>query len=262
MSTFKPTTSDYVYITVDGEKLRLLKHEAHGKFTPALLGLGDLKKRSREADTIAAVFDLQGFTIFCKQIEPHLSVPPFLSDFLSWLMAQLKAEMINKSHKDGVELWSDLPFFVKFMGDGLLVLWESSGMGVVEHQNVVLSAYEVCRRYKAEFLPTIKAKFVDPPDALRCGLARGTVYSVGDGNDYVGPCINMSARLQKLPGLTYAFNRRGLDLESGSPAEFFTKEIIVRKVAIRGIGENELIAVLKSEYNALNESDKKLFRAI
>ena len=36
----------------------------------------------------------------------------------------------------------------------------------------------------------------EPPPVLRCGLARGTVFSVGNRSDFVGSCINMAARLQ------------------------------------------------------------------
>src|SRR6185503_19067907 len=98
------------------------------RFDSSLLGLGDLDEASAATDAIAAVFDLEGFTNFCKQIEPQLSVPLFLSEFLSWLMEDVKNEMVNEVAPEGFSVFSPLPFFVKFMGDGILFLWDSSDM--------------------------------------------------------------------------------------------------------------------------------------
>ena len=77
-----------------------------------------------------------------------------------------------------------------------------------ESSDAVAAIREVCRHYVSKFLPTIRQILVDPPSVLRCGLARGTVYPVGNGQDFVGSCINMAARLQKRA--TFAFNRRRL----------------------------------------------------
>lgn len=255
MPTYKPSKAKFLNALVDGQERRLLDKRTCDDFNASLLGLGDLSREAVETDAIAAVFDLQGFTNFGKQIEPHLSVPIYLSDFLSWLMQQIKTEMIRKMHPQGAELWSSLPFFVKFLGDGLLALWDASSMGPVNRTNVIVSMKMICTAYQTTFLPKIRRKVVDPPPVLRCGIARGKVYSVGDGNDYVGSCINMAARLQKYPGATFAFNRRGFDLEVNN--DFFAKQIVVKKVSIRGIGENELIGVLKSEYDAMSPADKK-----
>jgi len=118
----------------------------------------------------------------------------------------------------------------------------------------------ICRKYQKHFLPTLKERIVEPPPYLRCGLARGTVFSVGEGQDYVGSCINMAARIQKLPGISFCFNRRGFELEKGSPAKFFTDTIVVRPVIIRGIGEHELVCVLRAEVAALGSKEQKFYK--
>lgn len=260
MSTFVPKPNDYSMVEISGKKKRLLAQTVYDAFDASLLGLGDITKASVTTDAVAAVFDLQGFTHFCKQIEPRHSVPSFLSAFLNWLLERLKAEMTQEKHGAGVKLWCPLPFFVKFLGDGLLVLWDASQTNVIGRRNIIGSAWEICRAYGRDFLPTIQKKVVDPPRILRCGVARGDVYSVGDGNDFVGSCINMAARLEKLGGTTFAFNVRGFDLENEAPAEFFRKNIVVKKIAIRGIGDGELVAILKSEYEAMKAVDKKPFK--
>jgi class 3 adenylate cyclase len=262
MPTFKPGETDYLRIKVHGKPLMVLSHEALAQFDLELLGLGDLTQTANPCDAIAAVFDLEGFTNFCKQIEPHLSVPVFLQEFLTWLMGEIKKQTIRKKHRAGVALWSPLPFFVKFMGDGLLVLWDASNMGEVTKRNVIVTASDICDCYKTDFFGTIRGKVVEPPPVLRCGIARGTVYSVGDGNDYVGSCINMSVRLSRLPGVTFAFNRRGFNLEEARDVEFFNAGVIIRHVSIRGIGENELIGIRMEEFKSLTAEDRKRFRPL
>jgi hypothetical protein len=84
MPRFVPI-SDYHEVDVQGQPRRALPKEAFDKFNPDVLGLGDISARSIATDAIAAVFDLQGFTEFCK-IEPQLSVPKYLDSFLAWLM--------------------------------------------------------------------------------------------------------------------------------------------------------------------------------
>ncbi len=133
-------------------------------------------------------------------------------------------------------------------------------MNEVSRRNVLVSLHDVCNRYRNSFLPQIRKKVVEPPTHLRCGIARGTVFSVGNGEDFVGSCINMAARIQKLPGTRFAFNRRGFDLESATMAKFFKEQVIVRLVSIRGIGENELIGIRKSEFDSMPPEDKKSYR--
>jgi hypothetical protein len=251
--------SNYHVANVKGLPRQALPKEAFDKFSPDVLGLGDISAASVPTDAIAAVFDLQGFTNFCTQTDPHLAVPKYLSSFLRWLMQNLRNEMRHSEHEADVLVYSKLPFFVKFLGDGLLVLWDCAQMGEGSQRNVIVSMFEVCRKYRSEFLPALKATMVDPPPILRCGVARGTVFSVGNGQDYVGSCINMAARLQKLPGLSFAFNRRGFNLEGPGVVHFFTGMITIRQVSIRGIGDRELIGILKSEAAKLSDENQKLY---
>jgi hypothetical protein len=260
MPIFKPKSNEYTHKEVNGRKEKFLQKNSYDSFNSSLLGLGNIEMASKPTDAIAAVFDLEGFTNFSKQIEPHLAVPLFLSEFLEWLFEQIKAEMTEAEHDEGAKLYGPLPFFVKFMGDGLLVIWDASDATPVGRRNIVISAHEICISYSKKFLLQIRKKVVAPPPILRCGLARGTVYSVGNGNDYVGSCINMAARLQKIPGLTFAFNRRGFDLESDDTVDFFKNDIKVKKMSVRGIGDDELIAILASEFKSLDKENKKQFK--
>jgi len=245
----------------DEEKhIWLLDNKKFDSFNPDVLGLGDISLRSTQVEAIAAVFDLSGFTNFCSRIDPHLSVPEFLSRFLDWLFEELKKEFVAESYEEGKQLWADLPFLAKFLGDGVLFLWGTENMGGTEICNVVTSLKIICRDYKNKFYQQIKKSVAEPPNILRCGIARGRVFSVGNGEDFVGPCINLASRLQKLSLLTFCVSRRGFDFKKHIDKSEFPIYVLT-SVSMSGIGENELVWVLKQEFDNLPEKEKGLFRS-
>ncbi len=214
MAKFTTEPKDYLKVKKDGKTLTLISKEKFESFNEDILGLGKIGGESTQINAISVLFDLEGFTIFCKQIDPHLAVPEYLSEFLKWLFDQIRKELIIETFPEGYTTYSKLPFLSKFMGDGVLFLWNTDGISNVQIRNIVVSMYEICNKYQEEFYKKITKKIVSPPTKLRCGIARGAIYSVGNGNDFfVGPCINMSARLQKLNSLTFCFSRRGLNPE-------------------------------------------------
>lgn len=248
------------------------------KFNPSLLGIGSINIISETQEVIAAIFDLEGFTDFCKQVDPHLSVPSFLNDFLYWLYKEIRDEItdeIENTDKGKATLWSELPYFSKFLGDGVLLLWKINSKelsnqlkdeGTKTYEsvqsmacNIVLSLDNICNHYEKFVKDNLAKKYVTPPPRLRCGVAKGTVLSIGNGQDYVGPCINIASRLQKLYGLRFCFQKRGFDIETGmnkNPRERY----ILKMVEIRGIGQNELVYVRKKEFEELDDRDKKYFK--
>lgn len=261
MPNFIPKSS-HVSKKVGKKSFPILAKEELDRFNPAILGLGDLSTKARRVEAMAAVFDLEGFTNFCKQTDPHLSVPVYLSRFLDWLIHQLKVESIAKNYREGARLWHPLPLFLKFMGDGLLVLWNCESMSKIAIRNVVISLFKICTRYESELLSELNRLVVDPPQLLRCGVARGTVFSVGTGEDYVGPCINMAARLQKLSGVSFAYNLRGIDLDNETSSNTIRSLTTVRRVAIRGIGENELVGISKKDIKQMDPDVLSLYKEL
>ena len=258
MTTFKLSSKDRKTIKKEGEENQsIVIKESYEKFTEDLLGLGKIETKSSQLNALSVIFDLEGFTNFCKQIDPQLAVPEYLSEFLRWIFVEIKKELIEKTYDEGYSTWSDLPFLSKYLGDGLLFIWDTQTMDDIEIQNVVVSMYEICQKYVKEFLPKIATNIISPPTRLRCGIARGIIYSVGDGNDFVGPCINMSARLQKLHTLTFCFSRRGIN--PNNMGEAYKELFAVKKVDIRGIGNEELVCVSKSEFSKLKPEDKSKF---
>ena len=122
MKVFLPGKDAFTIVEKDGHKLKIMKNESFEQFSPTFLDLGDITKLSKTTTAICAVFDLQGFTNFCKQIDPQLSVPLYLSGFLNWIFEAIRAETVESKIECGVRLYHRLPFYTKFLGDGLLIL--------------------------------------------------------------------------------------------------------------------------------------------
>lgn len=251
------STGDGVHIAVSGADFNIFGSE--------LLGLGDIQRQSsgkERFNALAAIYDLEGFTSFCDHRDPHLAVPDFLDKFLSWLFQELKDEFQKKSFGKQVLLWGYLPVFAKFMGDGVLFLWkmpkDDRHGGGLAIGNIVVRLQRISKSYRTKFLPTISDDFSDPPKTLRCGGAFGNVVSIGNNMDYVGACINLASRLQKLGGLSFAFARNGCDPKHCFRGEW-TDTYITKRIRVRGFGKPELILVDKSEFEALSAKSKKDF---
>jgi class 3 adenylate cyclase len=226
------------------------------RFNPDMLELGDISMEASSRSVLAVVVDLQGFTSFCNQDDPQLVIPEYLDSFLTWLFASI-GKSTKKETKDGkVILWGRFPFFAKFMGDGVLFLWDTKGQGKLNIGNIVLNLREVANDHRSDFYPVAEKAHSKVPNILRVGVARGEVLSIGGGKDFVGPCINMASRLQKIGSLPFAFSRRGID-----PKKFFIAEwhpqLVTIEVSVRGVKEKERVVVFESDYKALPDAEKK-----
>lgn len=239
----------------------LYKKYALKRFGPVVLKLGDIGEEWEQIDVIAAVFDLAGFTSFCTQVDPHLSLPKFVKEFLNWLFKEIKSQLKIKEYKDGIGLYSELPIFAKFMGDGVLFLWDATHMPIVLICNVALALREVAKEYHSDFVPKMRRRFSHYPKRLRCGVALGRVSSVGEGEDYVGPCINIASRLQKYTDIEFCLWQAGIDMKKGMLPDV-AKEYTVKSVRIRGVGEGELVIVNKSDFAKLSPREKALFKTV
>jgi len=230
-------------------------------FNPAVLGLGDISQDGENIQALAAFFDLDGFTNFCNQLDSHLVIPEFMTRYLNWLFRTLSDEFRESVEGEAVRLWSPLPFYAKFLGDGILFLWATDRCGGLPGKvNIAQSLLCITNAYASQFLPDIRRAVSKPPSRLRCGIALGQITSLGGGADYVGSCINAAARLQKLNQLSFAISRRGLDLSESPDVEGSLRSFLVlKRTAIRSIGLNELVYIRKDEFEALSPADKSEF---
>jgi class 3 adenylate cyclase len=240
-----------------------LSNKEFYKFSASLLGMGDISRGTTTTEALMSIFDLAGFTSFCDQRDPHRSVPKFLDKFLLWLFDRIP-DRLDDGHRHPEErgLLARLPDFAKFTGDGVLFLWElRDDLAPLHVCEIVEALRQVCDAYQWDFLDKIANYTANPPAGLRCGIAQGQVVSLGGGEDYVGPCLNLASRLAKLRKLSLVIAQKDKNLEKnmhrGNPDDFVKK-----KTKIDGIGKAEYIYLLKKEFDALPKKAKSKFKDI
>ena len=231
------------------------------KFNSSMLDLGAPSASNTCINAMAVFLDLEGFTAFCSQIDSQLVVPAFLRNMHSWLFSEISARFVRQMTDGGAVLWGKFPFFAKFLGDGILLLWETDGLGPASLGNIVVNLFKVCDAYRLEFIPQIQADFVRPPAQLRCGIARGEVISIGGGKDFVGSCINMASRLQQMHQMKFAFARKGFDPQACF-SETWQKQFTLCKTDVRGIGKDELVFFCKKEVDAMPPEERNFIKEI
>jgi class 3 adenylate cyclase len=238
---------------------KTLGNETITRFNPSILNLGDISTPCQEKEAVAAVLDLTGFTAFCSQVDSYLAIPRFLNDFLEWFFYSIRDGLTEENFGNRSSFWADFPLLVKFLGDGILLVWGARRMTEDQICRIVTTLFEICRNYRREFYPRISMAVNKPPAVLRCGVARGKVFTVGEGRDFVGHCINTASRLSHLEPLTFSFPHRGFQVRDNMPPEYL-RLFIPKYISIRGVGDNELVWVVKEEYDRLAERKKGFFR--
>lgn len=238
-----------------------LRKSIFKRFSTSILGLENILANKETFEALAVIIDLKDFSVFCDQRDPHLVVPQFVKSFLEWLFDKLRAELLIEEAGNNVALWSHLPFFGKFLGDGVLLLWDVTDMDGEAKRNIVESFDVIRNDYRTKFLPLLKQHISTPPPTLRCGIAQGQVTSIADGRDFVGLCINIASRLQKLAdgAFSFAFTQKGLEPEE-EIGWYEGWDFKLIKIPIRGVAKDELIYVPNSEFRKLSKDLKRAYR--
>jgi hypothetical protein len=191
---------------------------------------------------VAAVFDLGGFTEFCAQSEEE-KIPSFLAGFLFWLNQYI---VILSAHPQGsrVYLKHKLPIFRKYTGDGVIFLWDATGLTAANVLPIAETCWLITNRYWRSFLPHFGSTFPNIPRILRVGVARGNVFPFAHRSDFAGHCINLASRIQHLPGISFGIAKDGLLVE---PHTFsFANAITEKRCKINGLGE-QAVYILRGE---------------
>ncbi|MDO8568062.1 MAG: hypothetical protein Q7R57_05035 [Dehalococcoidales bacterium] len=197
---------------------------------------------TRQVEALAAVFDLSGYTSFCSQADPPAVIPAFLDGFLQWLFVN-----IEKS-STGQPLWREPPFFAKFLGDGVLLLWDTGNMVDSQIAGLIATLSGLGHLYRNEFYPKLN-NIGGAPQSLRCRIARGSVFSVNNGRDYVGHCINLAVHLQEYRLLSLCIACVGLNAECLNFP--LAAQLMRLSVPVKGIKTNQSVLVIKKEVEAL-----------
>ena len=263
MQAFRLADSDYIEMMsgVVNKKYFGIRQESYDKYSPELIGLGNLTIESKPFLGVCAFFDLEGFTHFTEQRDSELAIPKYMNAFLHWFFVSVKAGSIHEKTNDGYLLWHKFPIMLKFLGDGFMIIWDTVGLTQFEETNIIGSCQDICQKYNSDFLKTILGQVADAPTRLRCGIAKGKILTIGNGDDFIGPVVNLAARLQKLETFTFAWATKGIDLDDPTKNAVKRKWIHVN-VPIRGMDHTENVYVSRQELENIGNPEEKRIRIL
>lgn len=216
----------------------------------------------RESDDlvkiIVAIFDVSGFTEFFNSIHINKNIvtTSFINGLLYWF------------HYRFEKYYTFRPVFSKFLGDGILMIWEPGHQEM--HKREVISLMNLCwdmvasdDSFESEYIPEFKRKVgegrrITYPSKLKVGLSLGHAVKYVKGrkaSDYISECINTASRLVKFhKDIKFLAHS---DLVVGPiPRKFRYIKKIIR---LRGIGDI-CVFVDKSDYEKAGAPKK--FKAL
>ncbi len=211
---------------------------------------------------VVAVLDLEGFTNFFNKASPNQSiiVASYVNAFLSWLNYRLDLE--------GKRI--PRPQLSKFLGDGVLYVWETqegqTEQIALDLMNFYWNMTQGGSRYEIDFLPQFISQLgkrwdCEYPEHLRASITTGFAVKYTRKNhppEYVAECINIASRLCGIhPELYFiAHSDLVLDTEFMTTAEYVEK--LLKRDSVKGIDKQIAVFIDEDDFNSL--SDKTMFR--
>ena len=224
------------------------------------------KSAERPSTGLALVFDVSGFTNFFNK--------PDIQDYITVYINQI-IDCVETCIWGGEAFWipegdkaremptmSIKPTLRKFLGDGMLYVWEDDDKKRLAKDSVKVNLLNKLwnihnnmssiNRMIRDYMPV-----ADLPSTLKFGLAQGSIYKLteNDGSiDYIGPCINLASRLVKYcPDLNIIASSR-LNLKSDTLEEHKYIKVIAK--SLRSF-EREIVIVDKGDYEKLSPDKKE-----
>jgi|SRR5581483_273400 len=168
-----------------------------------------LEEPTRSRSAVVASFDLSGFSKFCSRPGGHDCINKYLSNLFKFFDGVFGDDWRKKVETKVEAIRVPRPGFVKFTGDGALLMWlrDSQSDFTVEFCTSLVAAL----RHFQTSLPAEVEKWervwrvTGLPKSARIGVAVGSVcplmraseiWGISETVDYVGYCINLAVRLQ------------------------------------------------------------------
>ena len=219
------------------------------------------KAHSDLVEIMVAYFDLEGFTNFFNStsVVRYTIVPAFINAFLIWL-----------NHCFG-ESYLPMPKYSKFLGDGVLLIWETKNQpvlkGVLKAEfmdfcwNMVRGQKE---SYENEFLPELLRKIrslrtYEYPKRLRISLSLGHAVKCGQGKstEYLSECINVASRIIDYEPELYFIAHSSLVTDE----ELWGKRYVLKLLpGVKGIDKPISVYIYESDFKSLTH--KRKFRNV
>jgi hypothetical protein len=134
----------------------------------------------KPCEVLALVIDIRGFSLFCEQ-------PDIESPYTCGLMSAFY-NMVGRS------LQRFPPEMIKFMGDGVLAIWETTPADREIAVNIALTA-ALDLRDKWSIVKDSPHFTHGAPEGIGSGICFGLASHLQIGDDYIGRPINIASRL-------------------------------------------------------------------
>jgi class 3 adenylate cyclase len=165
-------------------------------------------RKSEGEEAVVVSFDLCGFSNFCNHADAYIVLPKFIAALFDEVDAFF-LDWIDALGKDFDSQKLSAPDFMKYTGDGALMIWLLPG-NVERRQKyctAIVRAMHNLQKRLSEVIPgwEINWQTHGLPSRARFGIAKGLVYPLrrksnliidGEIIDYAGYCINLAVRLQ------------------------------------------------------------------
>ena len=218
---------------------------------------------------VAMIFDISGFTNFLNKPDIHFYAPRYINHII---------ECVEACIYGGRDYWTGatddlsplplLPIFRKFLGDGMLYIWENNDENAFANTDIKIDLVNMLWNLQ-KFFDKVNRKLYtkiplgDLPPKIKFGIAQGTIYRLTepDGSqDFIGPCINLASRLVKYcPEINFICSGR-LDINDEDLIDFGYLRIFAKE--LRSF-ENDQVIIDKNDYAKVSQEDKKrLFKEI
>lgn len=170
-----------------------------------------------KVSAVILIYDIRGFTAASKKIAT----------------AEL-GSFATSAHKTILELFAERPpTFVKNLGDGHLLIWETTDDPEKELVTFVIAAAKKARAAFPAFVAGQRIEGVQLPKHVGIGVAVG---DVSRSDDYYGVAVNLAARLQNLArpeGLAMDGTVFGM---AGKRDELVRQGFRKQRVSLKGLG--------------------------
>lgn len=226
-------------------------------------------KAERPSVGLALVFDVSGFTNFFNKPD----IQDYITDYINKIIDCVETCIWGGNsfwleEKPHMEKLRAVPVLRKFLGDGMLYVWENDEKDLFEKSSFKMTLLNRLWSIQKYFDKINNALYEDMPTGdlprtVKFGIAQGTIYKLleNDGTtDYIGPCINLASRLVKYcPEVNFIASAR-VKISN----DYLKSNGYIRVIAseLRSF-EKEIIIIEKDDYNAVSNIDKKrLFREL
>lgn len=212
---------------------------------------------------LALIFDLSGFSNFFNKPDLHF----YITKYINHIIESVEICLYGGEHYWLPKIQSTTPLSIKpsmrkFLGDGILYVWENDANNTIGNDDFKQSLLNGLWNLQTNFSQVNKKLFeeiptADLPKSIKFGIAQGTVYKLieEDGSlDYIGPCINLAARLVKYCSEINFICSARVDLDKKLIGKHGYFKIIAKELKSF---ENEIVIIDQNDYKRISAADKK-----